>query len=100
MRKRGAILWQRLLAIDASDARPLQVQLRTRVVDAILSGTLAPGTAMPSSRGLASELAVSRNTVILSYQQLVDDGFLESRERSGFVVARNAAAGWVSQAPA
>ena len=93
-RKPDKIMWRQLFAPDTCDRRPLQVQIRTRVVDLILGGTLEPGTPMPSSRNLATDLGVSRNTVILSYQQLVDDGFLESRERSGFVVSRRPSAVW------
>jgi GntR family transcriptional regulator / MocR family aminotransferase len=81
------IMWNKLFALSRDDALPLQFQLRSRIVDTILAGTLPPGTTLPSSRVLAGDLAVSRNTVILSYQQLVDDGYLVSRERSGFVVA-------------
>jgi GntR family transcriptional regulator / MocR family aminotransferase len=81
------IMWNKLFALSRNDALPLQFQLRSRIVDTILAGTLPAGTTLPSSRVLAHELAVSRNTVILSYQQLVDDGYLVSRERSGFVVA-------------
>ena len=94
-RRPDKIMWRQLFALDGRDTRSLQVQIRTRVVDAVLDGELEAGTAMPSSRGLATELGISRNTVILSYQQLVDDGFLESRERSGFVIARRPAIGWV-----
>ena len=43
---------------------------------------------MPSSRQLAHDLKVSRNTVTLAYQSLVDDGFLAGRERSGYFVGR------------
>jgi len=86
------IMWSTLFALSRDDAHPLQFQLRSRIVDTILAGDLPPGTTLPSSRELASELRVSRNTVILSYQQLVDDGFLISRERSGFVVASRKAA--------
>ncbi len=41
---------------------------------------------MPSGRVLAKLLGVARNTVVLAYQQLVDEGFLEARERSGYFV--------------
>ena len=40
----------------------------------------------PSSRQLARNLGVARNTVLLAYQQLVDEGVLEARERSGYFV--------------
>ncbi|AIT82200.1 2-aminoadipate aminotransferase (plasmid) [Novosphingobium pentaromativorans US6-1] len=80
-------MWAPLIGIEDDSARTLQFQIRSRIVDSILDGTLLPGTPLPSSRKLATELKVSRNTVILSYQQLVDDGFLVARERSGFVVS-------------
>ncbi len=82
-------LWERLFDVRSSDPRPLQSQIRIAVVDAILGGVLPSGSAAPSSRELARSLKVSRNTVILAYQQLVDDGYLVSRERSGFSVAAN-----------
>jgi GntR family transcriptional regulator/MocR family aminotransferase len=88
-------MWRGLFALNATDPRPLQVQIRTQVVDAILAGTLRPSMDMPSSRSLAAELGISRNTVILSYQQLVDNGFLEARGRSGFTITERATAGWV-----
>lgn len=50
----------------------------------------AHGCALPSSRELAKVLALSRNTVTAAYLQLVDDGFLESRPRSGVFVTLNA----------
>lgn len=91
-RRPNAFMWKSLFSLDFNGRRPLQFQIRSQIVDAILDGTLRAGTSLPSSRKLAEELKVSRNTVILSYQQLVDDGFLVSRERSGFIVAQQAAA--------
>lgn len=85
------MMWSQLFALRNEDSRTLQFQIRTRILDAILDGTLPPGMALPSSRRLADELAVSRNTVILSYQHLADEGFLLARERSGFVIARRPA---------
>jgi GntR family transcriptional regulator/MocR family aminotransferase len=55
-------------------------------VNSILEGHLPPQTALPSSRKLARQLGVARNTVVHAYQHLVDEGFLVSRERSGFYV--------------
>lgn len=65
----------------------LQGQLRARIVGAIDSGALKPGAKLPSSRQLARELGVARNTVLLAYQQLVAEGHLESRPRRGVFVA-------------
>ncbi len=64
----------------------LQTRIQTMLVNAILAGHLEPGSALPSSRKLARQLKVARNTVIHAYQHLVDEGFLISRARSGFFV--------------
>ena len=66
----------------------LQAQIREKIVTAIVDGQLPEGDRMPSSRQLAHDLKVSRNTVTLAYQSLVDDGFLAGRERSGYFVGR------------
>ena len=49
----------------------LQGQIRRMLVAAILDGQLPPQTALPSSRELADQLSVARNTVVLAYQQLL-----------------------------
>ena len=64
----------------------LQTQIREMLVTAILEGNIPQGEPLPSSRKMAQLLGVSRNTVVLTYQALVDDGYLDARERSGFYV--------------
>ena len=64
----------------------LQTQLRRHLVDAILDRRLRPDNPLPSCRRLAHALGVSRNTVVLAYQALADEGFLISRERVGYFV--------------
>ena len=64
----------------------IQSQIREMLVSAILDGQLPSNTPLPSSRNMSKTLGVSRNTVVLAYQGLVDDGYLTSRERSGFYV--------------
>lgn len=64
----------------------LQAQLRQQVVDLVAKGLIPLGRRLPSSRKLADSLGVSRNTVVLAYQQLIDEGYLVSRERSGIYV--------------
>ena len=64
----------------------LQVQLRRQLVDAILDGRLSTQDPLPSCRGLARILGVSRNTVVLAYQALADEGYLIARERIGYFV--------------
>ena len=87
MRNIRDTLWARLFDLPKDSTLPLQLQLRSVVVQAILGGRLAPGAALPSSRDLARLLTLSRNTVSASYQQLVDEGFLEARPRHGVFVS-------------
>jgi GntR family transcriptional regulator / MocR family aminotransferase len=57
--------------------------------DNILAGTFHPGTRLPSSRVLAQDLAVSRNTVVLAYEWLTNEGYIECRPGAGtFVTTR------------
>ncbi len=75
-----------LFHLDPLDGAGLQAQVREMLVSAILSRRLQPGEAVPSSRAMADQLSVSRNTITLAYQALVADGYLESRNRSGYYV--------------
>ena len=86
MRNARDALWLQLFELPDQPGLPLQARLRSAVVREIQAGRLAPGTALPSSRDLAKLLGLGRNTVTAAYQQLVDDGFLESRPRSGIFV--------------
>ena len=77
-----------LFTLTASDQSSLQTRVRELMVNAILNRQLPYGEPLPSSRRLAKTLGVSRNTVVLAYQRLVDDGYLIARERSGYFVNR------------
>ncbi|MDO8861596.1 PLP-dependent aminotransferase family protein [Haliea sp. E1-2-M8] len=72
--------------LDPDSPLSLQSQLRQKIVEAIMVGSLVPGRRLPSSRKLAAQLGVARNTVVLAYQQLMDEGYLLTRERSGIFV--------------
>lgn len=82
----GQEAWRSLLGISHSAEMGLQVQLRKALSTAIADGRLSSLTPLPSSRSLSQMLAISRTTVSLAYQQLVDDGYLVSRERQGYFV--------------
>ncbi|MBX4174742.1 GntR family transcriptional regulator, partial [Streptomyces geysiriensis] len=55
--------------------------------EAVRGGRLAPGTRLPSSRSLAADLGVARNTVAEVYADLVAEGWLAARQGSGTRVA-------------
>lgn len=66
--------------------RGLQEQLRENLLNALLDGALLPTDPLPSSRHLSQLLKVSRNTVVLVYEQLVQDGFLTPASRRGYFI--------------
>jgi len=66
---------------------PLYQQLYTHLRAAILSGELKHGLKLPSTRALADELNISRNTVLNAYRQLLAEGYLEGHTGSGTFVA-------------
>ncbi|WP_394619419.1 PLP-dependent aminotransferase family protein [Lentzea sp. JNUCC 0626] len=56
--------------------------------EAVRTGRLAPGSKLPSSRTLATDLGLARNTVVAAYGSLIDEGWLTARPGAGTVVAR------------
>ena len=76
-----------IIYIDPDNPVNLQRQIRQKIVDGIVNGAFPPGMKLPSSRKLAQQLEVARNTVVASYQQLIADGYLISRQRSGIFVS-------------
>lgn len=70
----------------------VRVGLETALRDAVRTGRLQPGLRLPSSRALAADLAIARNTVADAYGQLVAEGWLTARQGSGTQVADRPAA--------
>ena len=68
----------------------LQQRIRQMVTEGVLSGRFRAGQKMPSSRGLAEHLGISRITVTLSYAELVSADYLMARGRSGYFISENA----------
>jgi GntR family transcriptional regulator/MocR family aminotransferase len=79
-------MWSRFFQLAARAESGLQGQIRRMLVTAILDRRLPLDRPLPSSRELAQQLGVARNTVVLAYHQLVDEGFLVARARSGHFV--------------
>jgi GntR family transcriptional regulator/MocR family aminotransferase len=76
-----------VLSFVLARGRPLAPQIEEQLRDAIRSGNLQPGTQLPSTRALAADLGVSRGVIVNAYQELLAQGFLESRRRAVPVVA-------------
>ena len=68
----------------------LRAGLMDALREAVRTGRLAPGTRLPSSRSLAADLGVARNTVADAYAELVAEGWLTAQQGSGTRVAMRA----------
>jgi len=77
------------LHLDLAGSR-VRAGLETALRDAVQAGRLHPGTRLPSSRALAADLGIARNTIADAYGQLVAEGWLTARTGSGT---------WVTQHP-
>lgn len=73
--------------VDRGSSEPLQRQLRRGLIGAIHAGRLRPGQRMLSSRAMAEQLGLARNTVTAVYDELIARGYLETLPRRGCFVA-------------
>ena len=88
-----------VIAVDRMAAKALHRQIYDAYRAAIIEGRLHPGQRIPSSRGLASELGVSRFPVLNAYAQLLAEGYLETRVGAGTVVSSSLPDQLTSSAP-
>ena len=77
-----------LIALDPKASESLSRQIYRSLRDGILAGRLAGGLRLPSTRALAIDLGVSRNTVVTAFDQLLAEGYVESRVGRGTRVTR------------
>ena len=75
------------LTLDSQSPLPLNRQISGQIRALILRGDLQAGHRLPSTRHLGKELGVARSTVLEAYDQLLAEGYLESRGGSGTRVA-------------
>lgn len=78
------------------EVRPIYLQLYKQIRDDIIDGVYLYNTKLPSKRYLAAETGVSTITVEHAYALLCDEGYVDSRQRSGFVVVFRKTDGFVS----
>ncbi|MFI5683604.1 PLP-dependent aminotransferase family protein [Streptomyces sp. NPDC051636] len=78
------------LHLEPARSGGLRRGLTDALRDAVRTGRLAPGTRLPSSRTLAADLGIARNTVADAYADLVAEGWLTARQGSGTRVAARA----------
>jgi GntR family transcriptional regulator len=76
--------------LEFNDSQPIYRQLRDRVVAMILDGVLKEGDPLPSVRTVAAEYRVNPLTVLKGYQQLVDEGLVETKRGRGMFINEGA----------
>lgn len=74
------------LRLEAGEGLPLYEQLFRQITREITEGRLKPGERLPSKRALGAHLKLSQSTVENAYAQLLAEGYVASRPRSGFYV--------------
>ncbi|WP_022723467.1 PLP-dependent aminotransferase family protein, partial [Rhodopseudomonas sp. B29] len=79
--------------IDRSSGAPLHFQISEALRDAVTNGQLQAGARLPSTRSLASDWQVSRNTVLQVFETLIGEGYLEARVGDGTYVRHHASPG-------
>lgn len=87
--KQATTIFSSVIGFDPSSDIPLYRQIYESIRDAVLSGRLSPGARLPSTRGLALELGISRITVVNAFDHLYAEGYVESFTGSGTYVARD-----------
>ena len=88
MRRVSSSLIASALGPSADRSDPLYQQLYEKMREHILLGGFSPGEQVPSTRVLATDLGVSRNTILQAFEQLTAEGYLEGATGSGTYVAR------------
>lgn len=81
-----------LIPLNLTRDQPLQQQLYEQLQGLIASARLRTGARMPSTRALAEQFGISRNTTLLTYERLIAEGYLETQPAKGTFVARLPAA--------
>ncbi len=79
--------WLPLLALDAAPGKASYKKIADALAQAVRSGKLTPGTALPGTRELAALLDVNRKTVMLAYDEATAKGWLCSQPRRGTFVS-------------
>ncbi len=99
LRKSSQPMWRQLIRLSNESGSSLQSQLRRALVTAILDGHIPHHRPLPSSRELARQLGVARNTVVHAYQHLMDEGYLIAEERRGYFVNSELVNSRIARAP-
>ncbi len=88
------------IGIDRADSEAIQSQIARQIREFVLSGRLRPQAKLPSTRSMAEDLKVARATVVEAYEQLLSEGYIETRKGSGTRVAAELPEALLNSSPA
>ena len=88
------------IGIDRADHEAIQSQISRQIREFVLSGRLRPQSKLPSTRSMAEDLKVARATVVEAYEQLLSEGYIETRKGSGTRVAAELPEALLNSTPA
>jgi DNA-binding transcriptional regulator YhcF (GntR family) len=75
-----------ILSVDPGRALPVYEQVREQIKRMVASGTLQPGTRLPTIRQLATDLGLAKGTIERAYELLDADTVIETKGRKGTFV--------------
>ena len=81
-------MYELTINLKSGDRTPLYEQIYEYIREDIRNGRISSGERLPSTRALSRHLDVSRSTVELAYEQLLSEGYIESRPYKGFFAAQ------------
>lgn len=76
-------------SLDTASGVPFYRQIIRRIADAVLAGTLPPGTRLPTIRSLAIQLKINPNTIAKAYAELELRGIVTTQVGSGTFISEN-----------
>ncbi len=79
--------WDLRIELDRESGQPAYLQIAHAIMEAIRRGRLAPGSALPGTRELATLAGVNRKTIQQSYEELIAQGWLTSEAKRGTFVS-------------
>ena len=82
-----------IMELDNSSSVPLYIQIYHNIKKSIIYGEIKAGEKLPSLRSLSQSLGISITTVQLAYNQLLVEGYTDSRPQSGYYVSQGFYAG-------
>lgn len=78
-----------MLRLNAGSSQAIYIQMANGITRLIQSGVLKPGSKLPSIREMAKQLKLNPNTIVAAYEEMMTQGWIYSKPRSGVIISEN-----------